>query len=198
MHRARVGVLAEIEVTPVSWTVLGLGIKPMFGVFPRRLWVSRIPELNVCDVDYTTPRYTRRVPVALPACRVRDIGACPRAGGQAGMSILVIDDDPEIRSSVGMFLQARGHMVYEAADGFVGMRVLRREAVDIVITDVKMPGMDGFEVLRKVKRLSPDTEVIVMGVASFLRCDSVNCYRCGLLQVPVPESIPSFRLNLNS
>ena len=81
---------------------------------------------------------------------------------QAGMSILVIDDDPEIRSSVGMFLQARGHMVYEAADGFVGVRVLRREAVDIVITDVKMPGMDGFEVLRKVKRLSPDTEVIVV------------------------------------
>ena len=81
---------------------------------------------------------------------------------QAGMSILVIDDDPEIRSSVGMFLQARGHMVYEAADGLVGMKVLRREAVDIVITDVKMPGMDGFEVLRKVKRLSPDTEVIVI------------------------------------
>ena len=39
-----------------------------------------------------------------------------QAGGkQAGMSILVIDDDPEIRSSVGMFLQARGHMVYEAS-----------------------------------------------------------------------------------
>ncbi len=36
------------------------------------------------------------------------------------------------------------------------------------------------------------------GVASFLRCDSVNCYRCGLLQVPVPESIPSFRLNEDS
>ena len=81
---------------------------------------------------------------------------------QAGMSILVIDDDPEIRSSVGMFLQARGHMVYEAADGFVGVKVLRKEAVDIVITDVKMPGMDGFEVLREVKRLSPDTEVIVI------------------------------------
>ena len=78
------------------------------------------------------------------------------------MSILVIDDDPEIRSSVGMFLQARGHMVYEAADGLVGIKVLRREAVDIVITDVKMPGMDGFEVLREVKRLSPDTEVIVI------------------------------------
>ena len=40
--------------------------------------------------------------------------------------------------------------------------------------------------------------IIRKGVASFLRCDSVNCYRCGLLQVPVPESIPSFRLNLNS
>ena len=81
---------------------------------------------------------------------------------KAGMSILVIDDDPEIRSSVGMFLQAQGHMVYEPVDGFVGVKVLRREVVDIVITDVEMPGMDGFEVLREVKRLSPDTEVIVV------------------------------------
>lgn len=40
--------------------------------------------------------------------------------------------------------------------------MLRREAVDIVIPDVKMPGMDGLMVLRKVKRLSPDTEVIVV------------------------------------
>ena len=86
----------------------------------------------------------------------------PRSDKKIPMSILVIDDDPEIRSSVGMFLQARGHMVYEAADGFVGMKVLRKETVDIVITDVKMPGMDGFEVLREVKRLSPDTEVIVI------------------------------------
>ncbi len=85
-----------------------------------------------------------------------------RSDKQPRLSILVIDDDPEIRSSVGMFLQARGHMVYEAADGLVGVKVLRREAVDIVITDVKMPGMDGFEVLREVKRLSPDTEVIVI------------------------------------
>ena len=52
-------------VTPVSWTVLGLGVKPVFGVFPHRLWVSRTPKLNVCDVDYTTPQYTRSVPVAL-------------------------------------------------------------------------------------------------------------------------------------
>ena len=86
-----------------------------------------------------------------------------RSDKKIPMSILVIDDDPEILSSVGMFLQARGgHMVYEASDGLVGVRVLRREAVDIVITDVKMPGMDGFEVLREVKRLSPDTEVIVV------------------------------------
>ena len=85
-----------------------------------------------------------------------------RSDKQVRLSIMVVDDAPEIRSSVGMFLQARGHMVYEAADGFVGVKVLRREAVDIVITDVKMPGMDGFEVLREVKRLSPDTEVIVV------------------------------------
>ena len=85
---------------------------------------------------------------------------------KAGMSILVIDDDPEIRSSVGMFLQAQGHMVYEAVARLVGVKVPRREAVDIVITDVKMPEMYGFEVLRKVKHLSSDSEVIVVTAVS--------------------------------
>ena len=50
----------EVELPRVLWTVLSLGVKPMPGVFPRRLWVSRTPKLNVCDVDYTTPRYTRK------------------------------------------------------------------------------------------------------------------------------------------
>ncbi len=47
-------------------------------------------------------------------------------------------------------------------------------------------------------RYASDPLAFPLGVASFLRCDSVNCYRCGLLQVPVPESIPSFRLNEDS
>ena len=81
---------------------------------------------------------------------------------QVSMTVLVIDDDAHIRSSIGKFLIARGHTVIEAADGEKGVEVVESQAVDIVITDVKMPGIDGFEVLRRVQSISPETEVIVI------------------------------------
>ena len=81
---------------------------------------------------------------------------------QVELNILVIDDDPGILWSVGNYLEGRGHRVYKAGDGREGLELLSRESIDIVITDVKMPGMDGFQVLSEVRRASPGTEVIVI------------------------------------
>ena len=78
------------------------------------------------------------------------------------MDILVIDDDPRILTSVGDFLKVQGHRVHLARGGEEGLDVLRRNAVDIVITDILMPGVDGFEVLRETRRLSPGAEAIVI------------------------------------
>ena len=84
------------------------------------------------------------------------------SGVRVGMDILVADDDPKVTSSVGKFLKARGHRVHEAGDGSAAVEILQRETIDIVITDLKMPGVDGFEVLREARRLSPDAEVILI------------------------------------
>ena len=81
---------------------------------------------------------------------------------QVSMTVLVIDDDVHIRAAIGKFLIAREHTVIEAANGEKGVEVVESQAVDIVITDVKMPGMDGFEVLRRVRSVAPETEVIVI------------------------------------
>ena len=81
---------------------------------------------------------------------------------QVSMTVLVIDDDAHIRVAIGKFLIARGHTVIEATNGERGVEVVESQAVDIVITDVKMPGMDGFEVLRRVGSVAPETEVIVI------------------------------------
>ena len=78
------------------------------------------------------------------------------------MNILIIDDEPAILRTIRDHLNARGHRVHTVERGEEGLKVLRREAVDIVITDIKMPGMDGFEVLREVKRTAPGTEVIMV------------------------------------
>lgn len=81
---------------------------------------------------------------------------------QIVMRILVIDDDPTILRSVGNYLQARGHEVDCFEKGTDAFDVVSREVVDVVITDVQMPNMNGFEVLKQVKDKSPNTEVIMI------------------------------------
>ena len=80
----------------------------------------------------------------------------------SSLSILVIDDDPDILGSIRQYLEDRGHRVFLAHTGEEGLRTLEKEPIDIVITDVKMPGMDGLEVLRRVKSEKPTTGVIIL------------------------------------
>ncbi|OGG46901.1 MAG: hypothetical protein A3F84_01120 [Candidatus Handelsmanbacteria bacterium RIFCSPLOWO2_12_FULL_64_10] len=78
------------------------------------------------------------------------------------MNILLIDDDPDILVSIGDYLRDTGHRVFAVAGGAEGLETLRREVVDIVVTDLMMPGMDGFEVLREARRAWPGVEVIMV------------------------------------
>lgn len=76
--------------------------------------------------------------------------------------LLVVDDEPGIRKMMSLDLSADGYQVFTAADGRQGLEVFQAERPDIVLTDLKMPGMDGLELLRLIKAESPDTEVIVI------------------------------------
>lgn len=80
--------------------------------------------------------------------------------------VVLIDDDPEIRDTIGGVLQGSGHEVFTAGDGDAGMELCERQSPDIVITDIRHPGIDGFEILRRIKTGRPDVEVIVMTVLS--------------------------------
>ena len=83
-------------------------------------------------------------------------------GGQTGLDILVIDDDPGVLKTIASYLRARGHRVTEAGRGDEGVSSLERHPADIVITDLKMPGLNGFEVLRTVREAWPEVEVIMV------------------------------------
>jgi two-component system NtrC family sensor kinase len=76
--------------------------------------------------------------------------------------VLLIDDEEPVRKIVGLYLRSRGYEIITAADGQTGMELFRRENPAIVLTDIKMPGMDGIEVLRRIKQVSRETEVIVI------------------------------------
>ena len=76
--------------------------------------------------------------------------------------VLVIDDESSIRKLLDISLTYKGYEVITAKSGEQGIEVYEREKPAIVLTDIKMPGMDGIEVLRKVKQINPETEVIVI------------------------------------
>lgn len=76
--------------------------------------------------------------------------------------ILVIDDEKPTLSMFQMFLKVYGFTVYTAENGEQGLKIFQKENPSIVITDIKMPGMDGLEVLKKIKEISPATEVIII------------------------------------
>jgi YesN/AraC family two-component response regulator len=76
--------------------------------------------------------------------------------------ILVIDDEKTTLKMFGLFLDIYGYEILTAESGEEGLEVFDRERPEIVLTDIKMPGMDGIAVLQEIKRRSPATEVIVI------------------------------------
>jgi len=76
--------------------------------------------------------------------------------------ILVIDDESAIRDSLKMTLEYDGYDVMLAATGEEGVKLVEREAPDLVFLDIKMPGMDGLEVLQKLRHLVEVTPVVVI------------------------------------
>ena len=76
--------------------------------------------------------------------------------------LLLIDDEEPIRKVLGLYLRSKGYEVITAADGQEGIEACQQESPPMVLTDIKMPGMDGIEVLKRVKEINAETEVIVI------------------------------------
>ncbi|MGQ9570011.1 MAG: sigma-54-dependent transcriptional regulator [Thermodesulfovibrionales bacterium] len=76
--------------------------------------------------------------------------------------ILIIEDENSMREVLKILLEGENYEVITASDGIEGLSNIEKDIFDLVITDIKMPGADGFEVLRKVKNISPETIVIMI------------------------------------
>src|SRR5512139_296971 len=76
--------------------------------------------------------------------------------------ILVVDDEAAIRDSLRMILQYEGYDVMLAATGEEGVKLVEREAPDLVFLDIKMPGMDGLEVLQRLRALTEGTPIVMI------------------------------------
>lgn len=76
--------------------------------------------------------------------------------------ILVIDDEKSTLSMCRLFFGAYGYQVFTAENAEIGLEIFEREKPPIVMTDIKMPGPDGFSLLKKIKEIAPETGVIVV------------------------------------
>ena len=84
--------------------------------------------------------------------------------------ILVVDDEQSLREVLSIMLKRAGYAVISAADGEEAIECLNKEIFDLVITDLRMPKIDGMEVLKAVKSASPETVVLV--ITAFATADS--------------------------
>lgn len=76
--------------------------------------------------------------------------------------ILVVDDEEALRAVLGTELESEGYLVKSAADGEEAIRILQGESFHLILLDIKMPNVDGFEVLKFVKQKAPQTKVIML------------------------------------
>ena len=88
----------------------------------------------------------------------------------SGQRILIIEDDRNLRKALHQIMQGEGYSVESAESGELGLACLKSADFDLVITDLKLPGIDGLEVLKAVRSTRPDTSLLV--VTAYASVDS--------------------------
>jgi CheY-like chemotaxis protein len=121
-------------------------------------------------------------------------------------TILIVDDQESIRRSLSQVLIELGYRVSSAADGFAALREMKREIPEILLSDLNMPGMSGFELLTVVRRRFPAIQVIAMSgsfsgreVPSGVAADGFYGKGCGIAALlKIIQSMPSQKRPLPS
>jgi signal transduction histidine kinase len=112
-------------------------------------------------------------------------------------SILLVDDEAGIRKVLGIALADLGYTVHSAENGVNALRIFEDVQPSIVLTDIKMPEMDGIDLLRRLKKMSPDTEVIMItGHGDMdLAIKSVKYEATDFVTKPINDEILEIALN---
>src|SRR6187402_2767454 len=103
--------------------------------------------------------------------------------------ILVVDDEEGLREFLSDTLEAAGHTVERAVDGEMAYRILTSRAFHVLVTDLKMPGIDGMELVRRTRREQPEMEVVVLTAHGSV-AGAVEAMKLGAfdyLEKPIPS-----------
>src|SRR5436305_12183164 len=88
-------------------------------------------------------------------------------------SILIVEDEPKMRRLLEISLGEDGHVVHTAPQAETGLQCLRREAIDLVLTDLQLRGMNGLEFIQEAKRLDAGMPIVVM--TAYRAVDTAVC-----------------------
>ncbi len=101
--------------------------------------------------------FTIRLPLALePAQATQNEGSPQQSLGLSGVRLLVVDDEPDARDLVAFVLEQQGGEVITAASADEALLLLPRANADVLVSDIGMPGMDGYMLIRQVRALAPE------------------------------------------
>lgn len=78
------------------------------------------------------------------------------------LDVLVVDDETMVLTVLSAIIEELGHTARVAGDGFAALSAMQQRPSHLVITDLSMPGMNGFELVRRVRSLFPDTRMVLM------------------------------------
>lgn len=102
-------------------------------------------------------------------------------------NILIVEDDDDARWGLSLFLKKEGYNVFEASDGLKAITLLNKESIDLVLSDLKMPNLDGLELLKFCNKNYEDTTFVMM--TAYGDCESfyeiLNCGAFEYLNKPV-------------
>src|SRR5512142_713088 len=108
--------------------------------------------------------------------------------------ILVVDDDPASRELLRKVLATEGHQVVQAADGREALAELRRQPADLVVSDIRMPDVDGVQLLERMREATPDVPVILVTAFGDVE-GAVDAIRRGAFDyLPKPYDVDAVRL----
>jgi len=93
---------------------------------------------------------------------IKDYGESDDVKNQISKRVLIVDDDDILREFLDQALTAANIKVKSASNGHDALDLLNNESVELVLTDIQMPGMDGWELATHIKKSSPETPVILM------------------------------------
>ena len=132
----------------------GLGLAMVYGIVSRHGG-----EILVDTAEGAGSTFTIRLPVGTTLPAPGSTG--PHVGADS-LRILVIDDEPFVGETLQEILRQQRHDVVAADDGIAGLAQFRASAFDLVMTDLAMPGMSGWQVARAVKAMRPDVPVVLV------------------------------------